>query len=401
MAVDVNGNPVPDPQIPQGGLPDPRPGGTQTTPTQPINPTPAPTVPATPPPQTGGQGQGQGKKPGGGTYGAGGMQGGNTWGGFNPEGGYWGFNPRNIVGISGPEQQALWQSMNLGNVGAGAYGDAMSGFAGLQSGQLNPLMQQAIQAAGGMGNMNPWMQQMLSQSQGLKDLPPEAQQAMDLYRQARGVGSQQVTGAGMSKDPGFQAAIQAYERTIMPRIQNQAALAGLGNSTALTNAMGSAQAQYMMPTIQDFMGRQERGIDRELQGLMGGAGGLMQGAGMSRQGELARLGMLGQAGQQAFQGDLANLNTLGQAGAMSNANQLAGTQGMFAMGNQQQQNALNAINAMMGTGGTARGISQNQQDAQYNEWIRQMTGFENSMFSPLGMTPGFMGARTIQDKGKK
>jgi hypothetical protein len=71
---------------------------------------------------------------------------------------------------------------------------------------------------------------------------------------------------------------------------------------------------------------------------------------------------------------------------------------MFGMGNQQQQNMLNAINSMMQTGGNARGISQAEQDARYNEWIRQMTGFENAMFSALGLTPGFTGARTIQEK---
>lgn len=320
--------------------------------------------------------QNQGKKPGGtsggqvpqgggkpGGVGAGGMFGGNTGGGFNPTGGYWGFNPRNIVGISTPEQMATMYSMGLPNVGSDMYNQAMQGFMQMQQ-----------------GGMNPWMQQYMTQAGKLGNLPPEAQEAMNLYRQARGVGSRQVTGAGLVDDPAYQAAIQAYESSIMPRVQQQAALAGLGNSTALTNALASAQAQYLLPTVQDTLARQERGIDRELQALMGGAGGLMGGAGMSQQGRMA------------------GVNALGQAGQLANQNLMAGTQGMFGMGNQQQQNMLNAINAMMQTGGNARGISQSEQDARYNEWIRQMTGFENSMFSALGMTPGFMGARTIQEK---
>lgn len=326
---------------------------------------------ATPPQPMPGQG---GKKPGGagggqvprgGGYkpGAGGMFGGNVGQGFNPQGGYWGFNPRNVVGISLPEQMATMYSMGMPSVGAPFYNQAASGFGQMMSGQ-----------------MNPWMQQFIGNAQGLSNLPGSATEAMNLYRQARGVGQQQVTGAGLVDDPAFQAAQQAYESTIIPRIQQQAALAGLGNSTALTNALASAQAQYLLPTVQDTLARQERGIDRELQALFGGAGGLLQGAGMEQQGRLA------------------GVNALGTAGQMANQNLLAGTQGMFGLGNQQQQNMLNAINAMLTTGGTARGISQADQDARYNEWIRQMTGFENALFGPLGMTPGFTGARTIQNK---
>ena len=321
-------------------------------------------------PGSGGSSMGQfGGKPGGGygmgTSGAGGQYGGNTFGGFNPQGGYWGFNPRNVVGISPGEQAAAGMSFGLPGVGQGNYDQATQGWQQLQSGNLNPLMQQYMSQAGQLGQ-----------------LPGSAEEAMNLYRQARGVGQQQVTGAGLTDDPAFQAAQQAYESRIMPLIQQQASMAGLGNSTALTNALGSAQAQYLLPTVQDTLARQERGIDRELQALMGGAGGLMSGAGMEQQGRMA------------------GVNALGQGGQMSNNNLMSGTQGLFNMGNQEQMNQLNAINSLMQTGGNARGISQTQQDAQYNEWIRQMTGFENSMFSALGMTPGFMGARTVQDKGK-
>lgn len=339
----------------------------------PVNPVPGVTPVTTPTPPVPNMGSGAGKKGGGGgqapqggsggKFGGGGAFGGNINGGFNPTGGYWGFNPRNIVGISPGEQMAAGMSMNLPNVGQDWYNQAQQGFGQMMG-----------------GGMNPWMQQMMNQAGQLNQLPGSAEEAMNLYRQARGVGAQQVTGAGLTDDPAFQAAQQAYEANIMPLIQQQAAMAGLGNSTALTNALGSAQAQYLLPTVQDTLARQERGIDRELQALMGGAGGLMSGAGMEQQGRFA------------------NVNALGQAGQMANQNLMAGTQGMFNMGNQEQMNALNAINSMMNTGGNARGISQSEQDARYNEWIRQMTGFENSMFSALGMTPGFMGARTIQEK---
>jgi len=325
--------------------------------------TPGGAAGGTPKGKPGGQYPQGGGKPGMQSYGAGGTYGGDTFGGFNPQGGYWGWNPRNVVGISPGEQAASGMAFGLPDIGSGNYNQAIQGWQQLQSGNLNPLMQQYMSQAGQLGQ-----------------LPGSAEEAMNLYRQARGVGARQVTGAGLTDDPAFQAAQQAYETSIMPLIQNQAAMAGLGNSTALTNALGSAQAQYLLPTVQDTLARQERGIDRELQALMGGAGGLMSGAGMEQQGRMA------------------GVNALGQGGQMSNQNLMAGTQGLFNMGNQEQMNQLNAINALMQTGGNARGISQAQQDAQYNEWIRQMTGFENSMFSPLGMTPGFMGARTIQQK---
>jgi len=89
----------------------------------------------------------------------------------------------------------------------------------------------------------------------------------DLAQRGRAISERQVTGANLATSPSLAAARRAFTATIQPRIENTATLAGLGRSTALTNAMAQAEAQYMQPLIEAELAREERGIDRAAQGV--------------------------------------------------------------------------------------------------------------------------------------
>jgi hypothetical protein len=253
----------------------------------------------------------------------------------------------------------------LPNVGSNAYGAAQQGLQGLMSGQL------------------PWqMNSMTGGALGLAggQLPGQANEAMDIYRQMPGVAGTQVTGENIEQSPAYQAALANIRGSIAPSVQNAAVASGLGQSQPALSAQASAASQYMLPVVQGELAREERGIDRRLGGMGAAAGGLMGGAGMQQQGQLAGLGMLGQAGQ------------------MANSNQLAGTQGMMNLGDTQQRNMLNAIQTMMGTGGVARGLDQAQNDAMREEWLRIMGTGENAMMTPLQMIGGLMGSSSTSQK---
>lgn len=94
--------------------------------------------------------------------------------------------------------------------------------------------------------------------------------------------SRRVTGEGLPQSASFQAAQRAFTTAIEPRIQNQAALAGLGRSTALTNALAQAEAQYLAPLIEAELAREERGLEREAQLRTAGIEAALRGGGLER-----------------------------------------------------------------------------------------------------------------------
>lgn len=283
--------------------------------------------------------------------------------GFNPTGGIWDFNPNTIAGLSGLEQMGLGLTSGLPGVGAGQYNTAQQGLQGLMGGQL------------------PWqMNQMVNQAQGLGQLGGLGQEAMGIYRGMPGVAGRQVTGENIEQNPAYQAALANLQGSIMPGVQNAAVASGLGRSQPALNAGAAASSQYMLPVIQNILGMEERGIDRELGGMAASAGGLMGGAGMEQQGQLA------------------GINALGQAGSMANQNNLAGIQGMMGLGDTQQRNMLNAIQMMMGGGALPRELDQQQNNAMYDEWMRIMGTGENAMMTPLNMIGGLIGSSSTSRK---
>jgi hypothetical protein len=159
-------------------------------------------------------------------------------------------------------------------------------------------------------------------------LSAREQQAYEMIPQLGEIGRRKVTGANIQASPSFQAANQAYETAIQPTIENQSVLSGLGRSTALTNASAAARAQYLQPTIEAELGREERGNQTEAQML------------------------------------------------------------------------LSQIQALTGAGGTERGITQAEYEAQKADELRRQALAEEAVYQPLGaLTPSTIGqASTTRGK---
>lgn len=96
------------------------------------------------------------------------------------------------------------------------------------------------------------------------------------------LGKRRVTGESLKDSPSLKAAEEAYRVAVQPTVENTAAVSGLGRSTALTNALASSKAQYMMPTIEAELAREERGIGREADLTLQEIQALLAGGGLER-----------------------------------------------------------------------------------------------------------------------
>ena len=188
-----------------------------------------------------------------------------------------------------------------------------------------------------------------------------------LMRRAGRISEEQVTGKNLGQDPAIAQARSIFSSSMLPMIQNQAAMAGLGKSSALTNAASAGQAQYMLPLIQGGLGREERGIDRRYSDAFSRSNALF-GKDMSRAGAL----------QQRGRGDQANL--------MQGAGFRQGLGGDF------YNRAVGQMNALQQQGSNLRGIRQDRNDSRYNDVMRRMGAYENALQGPLGMVGGMMGS---------
>jgi hypothetical protein len=243
-----------------------------------------------------------------------------------------------------------------------------------------------------------------------------------------GMSDRQITGANIQQDPAYQAAIQAFESAIMPTIQNQAALSGLGRSTGLTQSLAAGQAQYLLPVIQETLAREERGLER---GLGARQFGITTAADLGLQEAMARergLERYGQAGLTAagfeesrigreldatLQAALAGeRGTARQAEAMQF---LSGQQ--MSAGQQDYQRALEALyadersralqyqanqdaaNRYTQLGQLEQDYSQAALDRQTQEYLRRQALAEQALFLPYGGSSSQIG-QTSTSSGK-
>ena len=152
------------------------------------------------------------------------------------------------------------------------------------------------------------------------------------------------------QSPLTQAAIQAFQQSTLPVIQNQFALQGLANSPALGEAVGSSLAQSLPQFI---MGGEQLN--------QSGARTMADIANMQQQGQLA-------ANQQAMN-------------ALFGLGQQAGTAGQLQ--NQQVQTGLGAFG---GAGQLQQGTAQSQLDAAQMDFLRRQGLAEQSTTGLFGGT---------------
>ena len=325
------------------------------------------------------------------------------------------------VGLQGLEQDALRRAGTIpGVVGQtpGQFGDTLATF----NRGIDPLQAEARQVPGQFQNTLNTFQQGIDPLQALAgtvsgqfgDTRNTANIGIqDLIGQA----DRQITGEGLMESPALQAAIQAFETSIMPTIQNQAALSGLGRTTGLPQSLAAAQAQFMLPVIQGELARQERGLERGLGARQFGIStaadlglqeALAEERGTQRATDIGRFGLATEAdlglqdalarergiqrGVDVGQFGLATAADLGlqEALAAERGIQRRGTAEQFAagiaadIGSQlagRQENQINRELAALGQIGAAneRGLQRNQAASQFLAGIEQASGQQDLM----------------------
>jgi hypothetical protein len=284
--------------------------------------------------------------------------------GFEGGGNFWDFQAKPVAGMNQFQQAAGRMAGGLGGVGQGNLANA------------NKYLQQL--GSGGSGFLNRAMSAAGKYTGG--NLPGQFGQAEGLNKRLGALGNKQVTGANIQSDPAYLAAQKAFTQSQLPLIQNQAALAGLGRSSAMTNAVAHGNAQAMLPMIQDALGREERGIGRQISTTQQGIGNLMN-VGQ------ANLGQNNQAMNAYLQGAGQEANQLSQAAS-----------GSAGLAGQEFGQASSQMQALQNVGNQARGVEQEQLDAPYNEQQRLWGEALNSMYGPLSFLGNMGGATSTQSK---
>lgn len=171
-------------------------------------------------------------------------------------------------------------------------------------------------------------------------------------------GYQRVSGEGIQNDPAIAAAQRDFMKRVAPGIQNSAGLAGLGNSTAMVDALADAQAGMMTPLYQDAFAREQHALDR-------GFG--------SVESELDRRE---RAGVRRAEGVESSIDRL------------------LALSNMYSGRQAQGIDMLSGLGGTQRGIEQQGNESSYNDFLRQQALSESALYQPFGgMLPSAFGSR--------
>jgi hypothetical protein len=170
---------------------------------------------------------------------------------------------------------------------------------------------------------------------------------------------QRVQGVDIMNDPAVASALKNFEQIGSQPIKNEAALAGLGNSSALTNSLGQAESSMMTPLYLDAINREQQ----RLQGVTG-----------ATESELDR------RERSNVRQSEANQNSINQLLALQGQNfgqQLQGSQ------------------AQLQAGGIQRGVEQQGNENAYNDFLRQQALSENALEGPFGgMLPSAFGSIT-------
>jgi hypothetical protein len=189
---------------------------------------------------------------------------------------------------------------------------------------------------------NPYIGSAFTKAYNLGEMSPWELEGVGAARDTIPWADQRVTGFSISEqNPLVQAQKQAFMASMLPEIQNQMAVAGLGRSSSAADAVANAWAQMLPSVFESELGREERRIERGLG---------------------ARQGL---------------------------ANYLAGAGGQYFQRQQAQYGALRDI------GDWYQNYLQSRADAR-NDEIRRLQGIgENALFQPLGgFLPSTIGSHT-------
>jgi len=237
-------------------------------------------------------------------------------------------------------------------------------------------------AAGSQVDQNPQTQQSLG-TLGLGagvglNAPPATQEAM------RSLG--QFSGGDVGQSPAIQSALQGLQDQIVPAVQNQAALSGLGQSGFLPQQIGRSYAQQLVPLY-------SQGMQQQLQ-----AGTQLGNIGIGQQ-------AMGMQGLQGLAQGQYNVGTNEQQLATDARNRwmqsvLGSAQPMQQLGNASTQRGIEALNEATQMGQTQRNVELSKSQAALDSYMRQRElamGYNNPFGSyPTSTVPPTMQTRQTQ-----
>jgi len=195
---------------------------------------------------------------------------------------------------------------------------------------------------------------------------------MGAFDRAEAASRQQVTGDNIANDPALLNQQQVFKATTMPTISNQMGAMGLGRSGAAGNAMANAWAQQATPLMQDAAARQERGIDRQVQGSMGAGQGYMSGANNL-------------TNQWSNRNQQRNMGINAQLGA--------GQLGLGA-GDQFYNQKMGVADRAQAWGEQERQMNQDQYNAWHDDFLRRQGLAEQALFAPFGQMANTIGQQS-------
>lgn len=311
------------------------------------------------PPGAGG-GAGGGAQPakpwwelGGGGWGS---SGGPMWGA--PEEGVLGNAARNIVRGNPVLDSAANQLFNINNSGSFDLASDQ-----IFSGNEHPQYGRASAILDNIGKTN-WYDEAASR---------------DLY-DTRELAAKSVNPNDIRGDAAVKESIRQFQQAELPLIENMAAVSGLGRSTAVNNAAAARQAATMLPLLQEATGRAERRQNRILDAAFGRAQGHSQ-----KGTDIANRRLQGAAQSTALGGQMAS-------SALGKADRLIG------MAGEDRARQERLFDKLFQFGDYGRGLEQEANDAQRDDWLRLAGMFENSVNGPAGLIPNVFGASTSGGK---
>lgn len=191
-------------------------------------------------------------------------------------------------------------------------------------------------------------------------------------------GYARVSGQGIADDPAIAQALANFRQSVAPGIQNDAAMAGLGNSSAMVNALSQTQGQMLEPLYQDAFAREQHTQDR-------GYGAM--------ENEASRQQHVQDRGYGATEEELARRERSYVRGAEA---QQGATDRLMQMSQMQNQRQGGAIGTLAQLGGTERGVEQQGNESAYNDMLRRQALSEAALYQPFGgMLPSAFGSRQV------
>lgn len=234
----------------------------------------------------------------------------------------------------------------------------------------------------------------------------------DRVNQAQQFAARRARPQDIWNDPALQAEQAAFKQTTMPMLQDQFSLMGLGRSGGAGQAVANAWTQAASPHLQAATQRETDRINRMTQTGLSGAeilgqtGYQMQGLGANTALEAANLysGLANQRTNQQL-GSMGIMSQLGgqiaDVGNQFDARKLQANQQLMqanqAWGDRAQQGyqrEYDLMDRMMNYGNQFRGISQQANDAQYEDYLRRQGLSEQMLMAPMGMLQAGIGQST-------